>query len=66
MTATAEILATETNNLEASMRFILTEQEWEEFNAVLDREYNPEDFPKMRKLLTSESPFAKEDECTTQ
>lgn len=48
------------------MRFILTEQEWEEFNAVLDREYNPEDFPKMRKLLTSESPFAKEDECTTQ
>lgn len=48
------------------MRFILTEKEWEELNAMLDREYDPEDFPKLRRLLTMESPFAKEDECTTQ
>lgn len=56
----------ETSNLEVEMRFILTEQEWKEFNAMLDREYDPEDFPKLKRLLTMESPFAKEDECPMQ
>ncbi len=50
--------------MEAKVQYFLSEEAWEEFNAALEREYDPEDFPKMRKLLTMEAHFAKEPECT--
>ena len=40
------------------MQLFLTETEWEDINAALERDYDPEEFPLMRALLEMESPFA--------
>lgn len=39
----------------------------EEFDALVEAlERTPKDMPKLRKLLEMDSPFAEEDECSTQ
>lgn len=47
------------------MRIILDPEAYDALIELLERKpLSPEETPKMRRLMTMESPFAKESECT--
>lgn len=43
--------------MEDRILFLISEEAWLDFQALLEREYDPKEYPKMSKLLRMKSPF---------